>query len=338
VAKLGRGVRVAPSKATLAEFAERWLEGQTELRPRTRTAYRSNLRLHVLPRLGRRRLAEISEDDLARLIADLRAQGLSGWTIRSILTPLGRVLGHAARRGLIPANPMRKLERGERPAVGRREMRILDREQIGQLLEAARTPTYRALLATAIFTGLRQGELLGLTWADVDFSGGLVRVRKSLDRPGTRTEPKTPHAIREVALMPALGRILREHKLRSSFSGPGDFVFASRTSSPLNWRNVSRRGLGSALKRAEIEHVRWHDLRHTYASLLIAEGLNVVYVSRQLGHASADITLRVYAHLFDRAEHAQRASAALEAGFGSILETHATHPSEGMGSRSRGSR
>ena len=198
-------------------------------------------------------------------------------------------------------------------------MRILDREAIGKLLDAA-ADSYRVLLATAIFSGLRQGELLGLVWSDIDFEAGLIRVRKALDRSGVRVEPKTPQAIREVVMMPALGRMLREHKLRSPFSGPEHFVFSTGKGTPLYWRNVTRRGLGSALERAELEHVRWHDLRHTFASLLIAEGLNVVFVSRQLGHASPDITLKVYAHLFDRAEHAQRASAALEAGFGFVLD------------------
>jgi len=176
-----------------------------------------------------------------------------------------------------------------------------------------------SLRVAAIFTGLRQGELLGLTWGDVDLAGGSIRVSKALDRQGQRVDPKTLQAVREVVLMPALTQLLREHKLASPFSRPIDFVFASATGSPLYWRNVARRGLGAALEAARLEHVRWHDLRHTFASLLIAQGANVVYVSRQLGHASPDITLRVYAHLFDRAEHAQRASDALEASFGAMV-------------------
>ena len=197
---------------------------------------------------------------------------------------------------------------------------MLDRDEIGRLLSAA-TPAYRTLLATAVFTGLRQGELLGLTWADIDFEDSLVRVSKQLDRSGERVAPKTLQAVREVTLMPALGRVIREHKLRSPFARPEDPVFASQAGTPLYWRNVSVCGLAGAFERARIEppRPRFHDLRHTFASLLVSEGLNVVYVSRQLGHASPDITLRVYAHLFDRAEHAQRARDALEAGFGEIL-------------------
>ena len=216
---------------------------------------------------------------------------------------------------------MRKLERGERPPVGRREMRILDREAIPKLLDAAK-PRYRTLLATAIFTGLRQGELLGLTLADVDFDAGLVRVRKALDRSGVRTEPKTPQAIRDVVLMPALARLLKSHKAEAFARGhakPSDYVFTSAVGTPLYWRNVSKRGLQAALERSGLERLRFHDLRHTFASLLIAQGANVVFVSRQLGHASPDITLGVYSHLFDRAEHAQRTREVMETSFGAIL-------------------
>ena len=95
----------------------------------------------------------------------------------------------------------------------------------------------------------------------------------------------------------------------------------------MHWRNVARPGLGGTLAAAKLEHVRWHDLQHTFASLLIAQGANVVYASRQVGHASPDITLRVYAHLFDRAEYAQRSSDALEASFGAIL----TRPAPTLG-------
>ena len=124
--------------------------------------------------------------------------------------------------------------------------------------------------------------------------------------------------------MPALARLLREHQAASRFSKKGDYVFASHKGTPLHYRNLAQRGLAKAVEDAGLDgdglpRLRWHDLRHTFASLLIAQGANVVFVSRQLGHASPDITLRVYAHLFDQAEHAQRARDALEASFGATL-------------------
>jgi integrase len=269
-------------------------------------------------------MASIAEDDVASLIVAMRAEGLAAATINKTIMVLGRVLGHAARRGLIPTNPVAKLERGERPGSEPGERRFLDREEIAVLL--AEADRHLPVLAAAIFTGLRLGELLGLTWADVDLKAGLIRVRKQLDRNGVRVNPKTPQAVREVVLMPALGRILREYRLSSPFSGDREPVFASAVGTAMHYRNVNRRGLADVAERAGLNgadrpNLRFHDLRHTFASLLIAEGANVVFVSRQLGHASPDITLKVYAHLFDRAAHAEQARQALEGGYGKLLES-----------------
>jgi len=229
---------------------------------------------------------------------------------------------------MVAANPVRKLERGERPRVGRREMRILDRDEIGRLLDAA-DDRHRALLATATFTGLRLGELLGLVWADVDFEAGVVRVRKQLAKNGVRVEPKTPQAVRDVVLMPALARVLKVHReaaFARGFAQPAAPVFASEAGTPLDRRNVVRRGLERAMQRAKLDEegrprLRFHDLRHTFASLLIAQGANVGFVSHQLGHANSAITLSIYEHEFDRVEQAERTRALLEARFGTVLET-----------------
>ena len=176
-------------------------------------------------------------------------------------------------------SPVSRLDRTERPAVWTGEQKILKREEIRRLLFAA-PPRFRTLLATAVFTGLRQGELLGLRWAEVDFEQSALKVRSSLDRQGRRSEPKTRHARRDVVLMRSLARLLQEYREASSFAAPTDFVFSSYRGTPLYWRNVARRALQPALTNAGLEHRRWHDLRHTFASLLIAEGGNIVYVSR----------------------------------------------------------
>jgi integrase len=129
--------------------------------------------------------------------------------------------------------------------------------------------------------------------------------------------------------MPSLAALLREHKLASGHSRPDDPVFATLSGRPMYYRNVSRRGLSVAVRKGGLNEggaprLRFHDLRHTFASLLIAQGLNVVFISRQLGHASPSITLDVYGGLFDRAEHARRAIEGLEAAFGGALS--ATQP------------
>jgi integrase len=311
--------QASASAPLLVEYAVVWLESITGLvKPNTLENYAGQLKRHVLPRLGDRRLDEIDVDDILGLIGDLSELGYAGWTIQSVLKPLSRLLVHAQRRGIIAINPISKLERSERPRVGRREQRILNREEIGRLLESA-APRYRTLLATAIFSGLRQGELLGLRWRDIDLAEEVIHVRSALNRQRRDVPPKTRHGVRDVVLMPGLAGALEKHRIHSRFNGPDDFVFASQLGGPLHWANVSRRALKPALKRAAIQPLRWHDLRHTFASLLIAGGANVVFVSRQLGHSSTDITLRVYAHLFDCAEHAQRTHEMLQEMFGSVI-------------------
>jgi hypothetical protein len=198
LAEMDKGQRVAPSREKFEIVAERWLERQEGvLRPRTVGRYRSDVRVHLLPRFGHLRLDEITEDRVAGLIAEMTREGYAGWTIKGVLTPLSRILGYAARQGWIARNPVTRLERDERPKTSRCEMRVLERDEIARLLAAA-PDRYRALLATAVFTGLRQGELLGLRWEDVDLDAGLIRVRWQLGRDGSRVEPKTQQAKRDI--------------------------------------------------------------------------------------------------------------------------------------------
>jgi integrase len=304
---------------TLTQYAATWLRGIEGLvRPSTVVAYTRRLELHVLPRLGDRPLDQIGVDDVATLVADLRRGSYSGSTISCVLVPLSRLFGHAARHGLIEVNPITKLDRTERPRTERRERPVLSRDEIGRLLEAA-DPGYRTLLATAILSGLRQGELLGLHWDDVDFDRQVIHVRRALDRQRREAPPKTTYGLREVVLIPALAQALEQHRDGSRFQGPDDYVFTTRVGTPLHWRNISWRALKPALKKAGIQPLRWHDLRHTFASLLIAGGANITFVSRQLGHSSSQITLSVYAHLLDREQQAERTREMLEATLGDAV-------------------
>jgi integrase len=338
VSRVSRGERVAPSRVTLGEYAEAWLERQrSRLRPKTLATYEGSLRLHLLPRLGRRQLHSITVEDVADLIADLEAgtryvrregrlvkeagKPYAAWTIRGCLTVLGRLLGSAVREGLIAENPVRRLERGERPRVERRQFPSLDREAIGKLI-AATPERYRALVALSVLTGIRQSEALGLQWQDVDLRAGVLRVRRQLDRSGSLVEPKTAAAKREIPLPPFLVRMLQRHKEQAFSQGrarPSDFVFSSKAGTPLGHRNIVRRGLDKALERSGLPRLSWHDLRHVAASALIAEGASVAYVSRVLGHANPSITLSIYAHEFAKAEHADRTRERLEQAFGDIV-------------------
>jgi integrase len=339
VTRVASGQRVAPSKMTLGEFADEWLaQQQSRLRPTTHTLYSSYMRHHVKPRLGTRKLSSITVDDVAALIADMeqgwryrendgrleRMQGkpFAAWTIRGVLVILGRVLGRATRLGLLNANPVRRLEKEERPKSERREFPSFDREMVGALISS--TPKrYRTMIALSVLTGIRQGEALGLRWQDVDTKGSVIRIRFQLDRTGRLVEPKTSAAKREIPIPPSLARTLTAHKREAFARGhakANDFVFASETGSPLNHRNITRRGLEKAVEVANLPKIRWHDMRHVAASALIAEGASVPYLSRILGHASPAITLAIYAHEFARAEHADRTRDRMEEAFGNLLE------------------
>jgi integrase len=331
--KLRHGERVAPSQQTFAELYEEW-KAQLNVAERTLDHYERDARLHLLPRFGRRKAQEITTDDVARMIAELRKRGLAGWTIRGVLTCLSSQYAWAVRRGKVPTNPVSGLERGERPPAEGREKRILSSAEIGKLIAAA-PKRYRVLLATAVFSGLRLQELLALRWLDVDRENGELHVRHQLARKGGTLSPlKTNAGKRDVALMPELAAMLRRHQLASRHSRPEDFVFAGAAGGPLHHRNVQRRGIDKAVETAKHEQGKrdptMHDLRHSFASLLIAQGLDVVFVSRQLGHANPATTLRVYASEFDRARNADVARAALSAGFGNLLETASRNsPQEG---------
>lgn len=282
--------------------------------------YENGIRVHLKPRIGHLRLNEIDEDVVARLISDLREAGLKPWTIRGVLTPLGRILNYAVRHGLAARNPLRTLEKGERPQTSNGRQRVLNDDEIGELLEAAGA-LYRPILATAVYTGMRLMEVLGLTWRDVDLEDGFINVTLQLSREQQRrVEPKTQQAKRKIVLMPALGRLLREHKLASRFSGDEDFVFCTSRGTPHGYRNVERRGLDAAAEEAGLDDLVFHDLRHTYASMMIEAGMDVVFLSNQLGHASPAITLGIYSHMIRHEAHAERARRLLEKRGRGVLE------------------
>jgi integrase len=317
----GRGERIEPTRLTFEQAATRWLDSKPRLRERTRIGYEGALRNHLLPALGRKKIHAISEDDLARLVRELEAKGLKPWTIRGqCLTPASGIFRYAVRKGWRSDNPVQNLEADEKPTIESRPKRILEESEIRALIEE--TPAkYRPVIRVAVFTGLRLGELLGLKWGDVDLGRGVIRVRRQLTQLGDLAEPKTASAKREVVVFPDLARFLREHRLASPFSTDDDFVFATKEGTPFLWGNVAKRGLHKGATAAKLNRpgeskLRMHDLRHCFASMLIREGADVVFVARQLGHTNPTVTLGTYAHLFDSEAQSAKMREALQARFG----------------------
>jgi integrase len=294
LAKLHRGEIAPPSTITLGEFIEEYLAhldslvAAGERAERTVERYRSHLNGHVVPLLGRVQLRKLTADHIARLVRDCREKGLAPWTIKGMLTPLGRVLALALRRGIIVDNPISRLQPEELPrGIAKDPPRALSRDEIARLLDAA-PERYRPMIGIAVLAGLRQAEVLGLRWSEIDFKSGLIKVRHQLTR-GNRTTParpvrlKTKAGIREVVLLPDLAALLQTH-LRSleqarGLPRPDDFVFTTSTGAPMNYRNVSTRGLDTAANMAKLNpsglaKLTFHDLRHTYGSHLAQSGLD----------------------------------------------------------------
>jgi integrase len=299
-----RGERIQPTRQTFEEHAREWLERQ-DVRPRTREIYTWALEQHLIPRLGRRRLDQISVDDVAALIVAMRRQRLKGWTITSALRPLSIILAQAARRGRIPVNPLTQLERGERPRHDdQRPKRILSLEEMQALLAHADSEQYRCLLELMLAAGIRIGEALGLAVCDLDRKHSLIRVECQLDRDGQRTPLKTEESRRAIDIPPQLmRRLLALVEERGQLFNPGAFVFASRNETGLV-RKVAREALKRAVKAARIAppEPTLHDLRHSHASMLIALDVSVVDVQCRLGHRKPDTTLRVYTHQWKERE------------------------------------
>src|SRR6266540_1075058 len=305
-------------RLTFAEVAGRWLAefeakvAAGERRERTLDLYRSQLFRHLLPRLGRLRLALLTADDVVLVTRELQADGLSPWTIKRILGALSCVFTFALRRGYIATHPFHRLERDERPHPLSSDQRVLTRTELARLF-AACPRRYRPLLLTSAYTGMRLSEVLGLSWDDVDFAAGVIHVRHQLARgrrgvPPHRIPPKTRASVREIPLLPQLAEVLRQHKRGSQFTSDSDYVFATRNGTAFLHHNVSKRVLRRAATGAGLDRpgrrVRFHDLRHTFASHLIIDiRLDVVQVSRILGHARTSMTLDTYTHLFEEARH-----------------------------------
>lgn len=313
------GVLAAAPRLRFAQVASWWLErfrrrvASGERRERTLETHRYHLDQHLLPTLRAMHVREITVHDVCDVLGELREAGLSEHTVAGALATLRCVMHFAERNSWIAESPIDKLEAAERPHPAHKVPRVLGREDIVRLLDAS-LPGYRPLLATALFTGMRHSELLGLIWDDVSLADGSIFVRAQLSRarrgsPAKRIAPKTRAAIRRIPLAPQLAATLRKHHAASNHKAATDWVFATRNGTPLSQRNVMRSAVAHAWKAAGLDRdgarLRLHDLRHTFASHLIVDlSLDVLQVSRILGHSSASTTLDIYAHLFDEARHA----------------------------------
>lgn len=311
-----------PSSETLGVYAERWLahrdpariggSRRTRLSPATFEGYRLNVRKHVLPRLGARTLSSMRTEDVDRLIADLEAEGKAPGTVRNVVVPLRKMLADGVRQGLIVANPAARADLPPAQDFAGKEIPMAHTDAVrNALLELAPNDPLRNepdllyvhLFDIALGTGLRLGELRALRWRDVDRERRLIRVERAYSRTQLR-RPKTESGVRAVPLFASVDRALRALAARALDRGryaPDELVFGSMRGTPLQPSNFRQRVWERALRRAglEGEGYRFHDLRHTCVSRLVAAGADVKLVQAVAGHANPMITLKRYSHLLD---------------------------------------
>ncbi len=317
------GVPETGGRETVKEVALAWLryiEGLVEigeLRPRTLEAYKLGVMLHLIPDYGHRRIRSMTTDDLVEWHRKQRKLKASTWTIRARWMAVRGVFGYAARHNMIPASPADKLLPRERPGAGEPRQRFLSRSEMDALL--AHGGPALSVIATGLFTGMRVMEVLALVWGDIDFTEGVIHARFQLSRQGKRVPLKTKAAKRDIVLMDTLGKLLRRRRLAEAFSTDTDFIFqCSVPGRPMPYKGMLI-SFHKARHGAGLDDVTFHALRHTFASILIAQGHDVQFVSRQLGHSKTSTTWDTYVHLFEAQRHAQDARDQLEAEYGGML-------------------
>jgi integrase len=316
------GLPVPSERETVASFFGTWLTGAAStLRLSTWTTYEQYVRLHLLPTLGRVRVSQLRPQQLQLLYQDRLASGLSPMTVRHLHAVIHRGLEQAVRWGVAGRNVADLVDPPRQP---RRTLEVFTASEVSELLAAAGGDRLEALYVLAVTTGMRRGELLALRWRDVDLDQGALAVTGSLQRIGgalTIGEPKTTSSRRRVVLARIAVGALRSHRVAQAERQLGalywedlDLVFTNEIGRPIEPGNLLRRSYWPLLDRAGLRRIRFHDLRHTAATLLLSRGVHAKVASEMLGHSTIGITLDLYSHV---SETMQRdAAAAMDAVLG----------------------
>lgn len=320
--QIDSGMYVAQSRFTVSEFLEAWLTEYVEpnLSAKIRIRYESIVQQHLIPAFGHIRLRSLRPRHVSPQYArwadsgrkNEEQGGLSPRTIVNHHRVLKGALGYAVQQQVLAANPADSVKP---PRVAPPNIKVLDRPQLGHLLEIAKSTSIGPIVHLAGHTGMRQGEVLAVRWSDVNLDNGTLRVERALEYiPGEGIRfktPKTARSRRTVTLSNSLVRALRRARAaqaqRRLSMGEGygdqDLVFATQTGRPLSPRNVLRE-FGKLVDRAGIPKIRFHDLRHTHATILLNEGVPISVVSERLGHSTPTTTLNVYAHVLPNVQQA----------------------------------
>ena len=306
-AALRAGATLDGDRATVSQHGQDWLASiQPTVARNTYITYECLLRLHIWPSLGRKNLRLLSTREIQAAYSVLLADGMTPATLGNTHRTFHTCLEKAVQWGLILRNPSGHVDL---PKVNRPEKLMLSEQEIREFLAVASGHRLEALFTVALATGARSGELLALRWQDVDLDARVIHIRKSLKKMLHGFEigdTKTSGSRRDIDLGPRSIQVLREHRARqnreilslgSAWDESLGLVFANRIGGPLDQTNVLRREFRPLLRLAGLpETIRFHDLRHIFASLALSKGMDVVRVSAMLGHTSPATTLQVYSH------------------------------------------
>ena len=307
LASLDKGVYTPPGKLTVADLLSQWLEGRVKTRCSQRTveSYQSTAVHHLIPAMGHVQLKQL-QPSIIQAYYSKACETLSAKSVLYHHRLLKQALSYGVQQGYLGRNPADLVSP---PKPRRKPMRTLTRDEVTDLLIAASGNTHYPVIYTAVSTGLRQAELLGLRWRDMDLPSRSIYVSRSLYKRGGECqflEPKTAHSRRRVAMTPKLAGFLSEYKLERQrlYYSVGkamaldDLVFANHEGNPIDPGVVSH-SFRRLAKRAGLEGIRFHDLRHTFASLMLQQGAKPKVISEALGHASVAFTLDVYSHIIE---------------------------------------
>ncbi len=315
-----KGLPIVPERQTVGQFLSAWLEtARPTVRPRTIGRYEELVRLHAVPTLGAVKLARLNAQDLQGLYAEKLQEGLSPTSVLQLHRVLHRAFKQAVRWGLVATNVT---EAVDPPRKEHTEYRTLNPEEARHFLAVASGDRFEALYVLALSTGLRQGELLALRWRDIDLEGRSLHVVVTLQRTGkglTFSDPKTGKSRRRVTLTGAAIDALRRHRIAQVQerlkAGPlweeNDLVFPNEIGGPMDAGNLLYRSFKPLLKRSGLPRIRFHDLRHSAATLLLSKGIHPKIVSEMLGHSQIGITMDLYSHVLPNMQ--LEASAAMDA-------------------------
>lgn len=300
---------------TLGTFLLAWLDGLT-VRDTTAASYEQQVRLRILPYIGGLRLQELTTEHLDRLYRQLERTGsvagepLAPKSIRKVHEVLSRALGDAVRRGHLVRNVA---EHATPPPLRRREMRVWTSEQLRTFLAHVAGDRLYALWLLYATTGIRRGEALGLRWDDLDLDTGTVFIHRNRTMSAGKVvvhETKTEHGRRKIALDPTTVNVLRRHRVRQleeRLAADGAWhetgaVFARPDGRELHPTNDVTDTFREHCADAGLPRIRLHDIRHTYATIALSNGVPITVVSRRLGHATVSITLDIYSHCMPTAD------------------------------------